>query len=79
MIQRKINGNVNHNEEDSNVTEEDTQSLNDEAAGTAEYDIRTELNISVGDALGKGLDIVNELNEICKLKENCEGIMFKKS
>ena len=46
MIQRRIKGNVNYNEEENNITLEETQSLND-VTETAEYNNRTELNISV--------------------------------
>jgi len=75
MIQRRVNGNVNYNEEENNITSEDTQSLND-VTETAESDNRTELNIYVEEASEEEIDIVNELNEIYNLKENCEGIMF---
>ena len=77
MIQRRINGNVNYNEEENNITPEYTQSL-DDVTETAEPNNRTELNFSVEEASEEELDIVNELNEIYNLKENCEGVMFKK-
>ena len=74
MIQRGINGNINYNEEESKVASEYTQSLNDV---TEESNNRTELNISVEEASEEEIDIVNELNEICNLKENCEEVTFK--
>ena len=76
MIQRRINSNVNYNEEENNITPEDTQ-MND-VTETAESDNRTELNISVEEASKEEKDIVNDLNEIYNLKENCEVLMFKK-
>ena len=77
MIQRRINGNVNYNEEENNITPEYTQSL-DDVTETAEPNNRTELNFSVEEASEEEIDIVNELNEIYNLKENCDGVMFKK-
>ena len=77
MIQRRINGNVNYNEEENNITPEYTQSL-DDVTETAESNNRTEVNISVKEASEEEIDIVNEHNEIYNWKENCEGVTFKK-
>lgn len=51
--------------------------MND-GAEAVEHENRTDLNISVQKASEKELDIVTELNEMYKLKDNCEGIVFKK-
>ena len=51
--------------------------MND-GAETAEYDNRTESNISVEETPEKELATVNELREIDKLKEKYEGIMLQK-